>query len=122
MRLRKAGSAPFIFSRYILKKTYDLEREVFSNNTPMQSDKLKVRLIKEGYLDEKCSTCGREDWNEKIIPLHLSHKNGNSSDNSLDNLELLCPNCHAQTKEWKLKNEHRDTQSNINHTSPNTDT
>ena len=119
MKLKKSGSAPFIYSRYTLRKTYDLETEVFPG---MQSDKLKVRLIKEGYLDEKCSTCGREEWNDQIIPLQLSHKNGNPNDNSLENLELLCNNCHAQTIEWKLKNEHRDTESNIDHTSPNTDT
>lgn len=121
MRIRKSGSAPFVSSRFIITKTYPIQ-DILNNKIPMQSDKLKVRLIKEGYLEEACSTCGREDWNSKTIPLQLSHKNGNPNDNSLRNLELLCPNCHAQTGEWKLKNEHRGTRSNVDHNSPNTDT
>ena len=45
MKLKKSGSAPFIYSRYTLRKTYDLETEVFPGKVGMQSDKLKVRLI-----------------------------------------------------------------------------
>ena len=112
MKIRKSGSAPFISSRFIITKTYPLQ-DILNNKIPMQSDKLKVRLIKEGYLDEVCSTCGREDWNSKTIPLQLSHKNGNPNDNSLRNLELLCPNCHAQTPQYTLKDEFKgETYSN----------
>lgn len=63
--------------------------------------KLKQRLIKEGYLENKCSDCGLKDtWNNKPIVLHLDHINGVNNDHRLDNLRLLCPNCHSQTDTW----------------------
>ena len=101
---RKWGTAPHGMTKYDIHKTRDIN-EYLSNKTPMQSDKLKIRLIKEGYLDEKCYNCVRTEWEGDGIALQLSHKDGNKSNNNLRNLELLCPNCHAMTKEWKLKNE-----------------
>lgn len=52
-----------------------------------------------------CSECGIDSYNNKPITLELEHKNGNSSDNSLDNVCLLCPNCHSQTDTYKAKNK-----------------
>ena len=115
------GRPSFLTTKYDIQKTRDM-KEYLSNRVPMQSDKLKVRLIKEGYLDEQCATCGQEEWNNKTIPLQLSHKNGNPNDNRLANLELLCHNCHAHTREFRVKNEHRANDANVDHSSPNTDT
>lgn len=56
----------------------------------------------KGYF---CSECGIDSYNNKPITLELEHKNGNSSDNSLDNVCLLCPNCHSQTDTYKSKNK-----------------
>jgi len=88
----------------------------------MQSDKLKIRLIKEGMLEEKCYTCGRDEWNDEVIPLQLNHINGVSDDNRLENLELLCPNCHAQTEHWRMKDEHKGQDINDSKENRNTDT
>lgn len=52
-----------------------------------------------------CNKCKNTTWNNQSIPLELEHKNGNSDDNSLENVELLCPNCHAQTSTYKAKNK-----------------
>lgn len=41
----------------------------------------------------------------KPIVLELHHKNGNTHDHRLENLEILCPNCHSQTDNWKFKNK-----------------
>lgn len=52
-----------------------------------------------------CNRCKLSIWNEVPIPLELEHKDGNSDNNKRENLELLCPNCHAQTPTYKSKNK-----------------
>ena len=47
-------------TKYELQKARDIE-EYLSNKAPMQSDKLKVRLLNEGYLEPKCAFCGWVD-------------------------------------------------------------
>lgn len=58
---------------------------------------LKLRLIKEGLKASSCERCGLVDWRREPIALALHHINGDRLDNRLENLELLCPNCHSQT-------------------------
>ena len=53
----------------------------------------------------KCSCCDLETWQEKEIVLEIDHIDGNSDNNLLDNLRLLCPNCHSQTKTYKNRNK-----------------
>jgi hypothetical protein len=53
----------------------------------------------------KCSVCGLSEWQNKPISLELDHISGNWSDNSPNNLRLLCPNCHSQTHTYKAKNK-----------------
>ena len=52
-----------------------------------------------------CNCCGISTWNSKKIVLEIEHINGNSSDDSIENLELLCPNFHSQTNTYKGKNK-----------------
>lgn len=67
--------------------------------------RLKARLIKEGLKKHKCECCQLCSWQEQKIPLELHHKDGNRKNNRLDNLELLCPNCHAFTENYRGKNK-----------------
>lgn len=66
----------------------------------MTSHKLRVRLLKEGVMEHKCQQCGLLEWNGKPIPLELDHIDGNRFNNNLDNLRMMCPNCHAQTETY----------------------
>lgn len=48
--------------------------------------------------------CGiGNEWNGKPLTLQLDHINGDHSDNRLENLRILCPNCHSQTSTWGMK-------------------
>ena len=105
---RKWGTHPVRMTKYDITKTRDMQ-EYLNNSIPMQSDKLKIRLIKEGYLKPMCYNCGREQWEDEEIPLQLNHMDGDKHNNSLRNLEILCPNCHAQTKHCKLRNDFKGT-------------
>jgi hypothetical protein len=71
-------------------------------NTASAGTVKRYLIETSGYI---CSECRISDWNSKPITLELEHKNGNSDDNSLDNVCLLCPNCHSQTTTYKAKNK-----------------
>lgn len=79
--------------------------EYLNNNKSISSNKLKKRLIIEEIFYPKCSNCKLETWFGKPIPLELDHINGKCSDNRLENLRLLCPNCHALTPTYRGKNK-----------------
>ena len=78
--------------------------DVFSGKVHMVTSNLRVRLIREGFKTHECEECGISEWNGKTISLELDHVSGIRSDNSLENLKLLCPNCHSQTHTFRGRN------------------
>lgn len=75
-----------------------LEEILIENSTYGNLRSLKSRLLKENKMVYSCVECGIDDWNGKKLTLQLDHINGINNDNRLENLRLLCPNCHSQTK------------------------
>ena len=63
----------------------------------------RIRIYNEQ--DYRCNSCKNDKWKDQKIPLELEHKDGNNLNNTRDNLELLCPNCHALTDTWRGRNK-----------------
>jgi predicted DNA-binding protein YlxM (UPF0122 family) len=69
---------------------------------------LKARLLSAGLKESRCEHCGIREWRGGALPFELHHINGDGEDNRLENLELLCPNCHSQTDTWGGRNRGRN--------------
>lgn len=66
---------------------------------------LKNKIIEDNLMEDKCSECGLLPiWQNESITLQLDHINGIHDDNRLENLRILCPNCHSQTSNFAGKN------------------
>lgn len=78
-------------------------------NKYYQTTKMRKRLIDEGYKEDRCEKCGwaekRPDSKYSCCELH--HKDGDNTNNRLDNLEILCPNCHALSDWYCTKKKNR---------------
>lgn len=73
--------------------------EILSGMHPYyQTFKLKNRLIKEGIKEDRCEECKIDSWNGKKLAIQLDHIDGNPHNHLLENLKMLCPNCHSQTE------------------------
>ena len=72
-------------------------------NNFISSYKLIKKLFKDGLKEKKCECCGLTEWLGQEIPLELHHINGDHFDNHLENLKILCPNCHAFTANYSGK-------------------
>ena len=74
------------------------------SNKRLSSTRLRIFLVKNGFKQEKCESCNLSEWMTLRIPLELHHVDGNPLNNNFENLQILCPNCHAQTPNHSGKN------------------
>jgi 5-methylcytosine-specific restriction endonuclease McrA len=72
---------------------------------------IKTRLLRAGLLENRCEQCGLESWRGKPLSMHIDHVNGVRDDHRLENLRMLCPNCHSQTETYAGRNAKKRRQS-----------
>jgi 5-methylcytosine-specific restriction endonuclease McrA len=68
---------------------------------------VKRRLLNAGILKNVCEECGLFEWRGRPISIQLDHRNGIRNDHRLENLRMLCPNCHSQTETYAARNRRR---------------
>lgn len=89
----------------ISREKYSLN-EIFIKNSPVSQKVLRGYIERHNILEYKCQICGCDGhWQNSIISLEVDHINGNNSDNRIENLRYLCPNCHALTDTYRGKNK-----------------
>jgi DNA-binding CsgD family transcriptional regulator len=78
--------------------------ELFVSGVARSRNHLKARILEADLKPSSCSTCGISSWQGRPLSLALHHVNGDRHDHRLENLELLCPNCHSQTESFAGRN------------------
>ena len=93
--------------RGVAKEEIPLEK-MLVKNYHNSTRSLKRKLLNSGLIKNQCFKCGlKEEWQGEPISLQLDHINGDHDDNRLENLRILCPNCHSQTNTYSGKNSHQ---------------
>lgn len=85
--------------------TKALEDILVKDSDYLFSTSLKGRLIRAGLLEYRCYSCGVVEWQGVSLALHIDHINGQRTDHRLENLRLLCPNCHSITPTFGNRNK-----------------
>lgn len=88
--------------------------EEYAKGDYVSSHKLKEKLIRDGIKKHQCELCHLEEWQGRKIPLELHHKDGCHYNNDFDNLQILCPNCHAIQENNSGANTKRIVKKNEN--------
>jgi hypothetical protein len=91
----------------IVPRPHGMPLEELLVAAPRSRNNVKVRLIRTGLKLAQCEECGTSEWLGRPLSLCLHHVNGDPHDNRLENLRLLCPNCHSQTDNFGSRNKRR---------------
>lgn len=96
---------PHLKDHVLSKEKYSLD-EIFVKDSPVTQKVLRGYVERHNVLEYKCQICGNDGhWQNDIISLELDHINGNNTDNRIENLRYLCPNCHALTETYRGRNK-----------------
>lgn len=87
-----------------IKEARPLEEILVERSSYVSTYHLKERLLKEGVKEHRCECCGNTEWMGEPIALELHHVNGVKDDLRIENLQILCPNCHAFTDNYRDRN------------------
>jgi Zn finger protein HypA/HybF involved in hydrogenase expression len=108
-KLYEIDTSHFTGQGHLKGKTHNFNTiplgEILVKDYEYSSNKLRKRLISEGIKEHKCECCGLKEWLGDPIPLELDHIDGDHYNNILENLKILCPNCHAKTPTYRGKNK-----------------
>lgn len=87
-----------------IKLKQSIEEILVEHSSYTNTNNLRKRLLNEGLKERKCECCGNSEWLGKPIALELHHVNGIKDDLRIENLQILCPNCHAFTDNYRGRN------------------
>ena len=80
-------------------------------HSSLSSANVKELIYRLGLKENKCEICGITEWLGNPIVCELHHINGDSTDNRIENLQILCPNCHSQTDNFRSRNRNKKVMS-----------
>ena len=86
--------------------------EFFRKDKLIKSSNTLKKIIDLGLKEYKCECCGITEWNGKEIRLQVHHIDGDHFNNELENLQILCPNCHSQTDTFAGKSNKKGENDN----------
>jgi HNH endonuclease len=83
------------------RKVWTAEEAIADTNSRLT---IKRRLLKAGIILNRCDWCGLTEWRGRPLSIQIDHVNGIRDDHRLENLRMLCPNCHSQTDTFAARN------------------
>jgi len=89
------------------KKLYKKEtfiEELNNGEVTLKNAEILKKLVAFGFKKYECEICGISSWMRNSLTLELHHKDGNNKNNEYKNLQIVCPNCHSQTDNFRYKN------------------